>query len=215
MSLVICQWRHIKLLLRGGRAHDPDGIDTTTEGSLAVECAACPHPGRNLPDDWEDAPADRKYVLYIRFSLLCSLNTNRWLYTLYLMMDTNFRLKLKDCGVDDVYFGPGWAYMVEDSKFKEFLDVYAQDKIEVSFLVHDVRVVVHTIIFIPDQPLLCRAQGHLQGQQNPTWILSLRSRCGDVQQTRTRTPQWRRRSSKGREVSAAMYRYIRGSTNNF
>ena len=47
------------------------------------------------------------------------------------MMDANFCLKLKDRGVDDVYLSSGWAYMVEDSKFKQFLDVYAQDKIEV------------------------------------------------------------------------------------
>ena len=60
MLLAVRQWRHIKLFIRGGRAHDPDGIDATKEGSLTIECAACLHPGRNLPDDWKDAPEHRK-----------------------------------------------------------------------------------------------------------------------------------------------------------
>ncbi|KAH9911153.1 uncharacterized protein BXZ73DRAFT_93484 [Epithele typhae] len=29
-------------------------------GELAVECPACPHPGKNLPDDWASAPDDVK-----------------------------------------------------------------------------------------------------------------------------------------------------------
>lgn len=52
----IRQWRNLHLLKRAGRGHDPDGIGATTEGECAVECAACPHPGRNLPANWENAP---------------------------------------------------------------------------------------------------------------------------------------------------------------
>ena len=48
-------WRHIHALKRGGRAHDPAGIAATPPGALAVECPACPHPGKNLPDNWEKA----------------------------------------------------------------------------------------------------------------------------------------------------------------
>lgn len=43
------------VLKRAGRGHDPEGIGATSPGSLTVECPACPHPGRNLPDDWEQA----------------------------------------------------------------------------------------------------------------------------------------------------------------
>jgi hypothetical protein len=42
-------------LKRAGRAHDPAGIEATSNGGLMVECPACPHPGRNLPDGWEKA----------------------------------------------------------------------------------------------------------------------------------------------------------------
>jgi hypothetical protein len=42
-------------LKRAGRGHEPGGIISTSKGDLMVECPACPHPGRNLPDDWENA----------------------------------------------------------------------------------------------------------------------------------------------------------------
>jgi hypothetical protein len=43
------------MLKRAGRGQDPVGVAATTQGGLAVECPACPHPGCNLPDDWEKA----------------------------------------------------------------------------------------------------------------------------------------------------------------
>lgn len=49
------QWRHLKMLKRGGRGHDPSGIAGTQDGELAIACPSCPIPGVNLPSDWEDA----------------------------------------------------------------------------------------------------------------------------------------------------------------
>jgi hypothetical protein len=59
---VIRLWRHLKLLKRSGRGHDPAGAKGTQPGQCAVECPACPHPGRNLPPDWMNAPDSRRYV---------------------------------------------------------------------------------------------------------------------------------------------------------
>jgi hypothetical protein len=42
-------------LKQGGRGHDPGSSNATSNGELMVECLACPHPCRNLPDDWEKA----------------------------------------------------------------------------------------------------------------------------------------------------------------
>ena len=42
-------------LKRAGRRHDLEGIGNTSPGSLTVECPACPHPGRNLPDNRNEA----------------------------------------------------------------------------------------------------------------------------------------------------------------
>ena len=39
-----------------GRGHDNDGILATKNGELAIPCRACPLPGINLPDNWQDAP---------------------------------------------------------------------------------------------------------------------------------------------------------------
>jgi len=56
------QWRHLKLLKWGGRGHDPAGVAATGAGELAVLCPSCPWPGVNLPDNWEQEPAETKYA---------------------------------------------------------------------------------------------------------------------------------------------------------
>ncbi|KAI0686904.1 hypothetical protein C8T65DRAFT_590675 [Cerioporus squamosus] len=105
LSHVVRLWRHLTALKRAGRGHDPTGPAGTQEGELAVECPACPHPGKNLLADWESAPPSIK-----------------WLYTLFLMVDANFRAKLKDRGFVDFELGSGWSYYVEQSKFGTHVD---------------------------------------------------------------------------------------------
>lgn len=46
------------MLRRGGRGHNDAGVAATAPGDLAVECPACPHPGKNLPADWATASVD-------------------------------------------------------------------------------------------------------------------------------------------------------------
>jgi hypothetical protein len=46
---------------------------------------------------------------------------HRWLYTLFLAVDANFRLSLKDKGLKDVELGPGWAYQVEETRFQNHI----------------------------------------------------------------------------------------------
>ncbi|KAG2035436.1 hypothetical protein BDR03DRAFT_934910 [Suillus americanus] len=75
---MVHQWRNLKGLKRAGRGHDPSGVDVTSAGECVVFCLACPHPGKNLPEGWEDAPQD-----------------TRWKYALFLTIDTNFWLKRK------------------------------------------------------------------------------------------------------------------------
>lgn len=53
--LMVCEWRHVTMAKRAGRGHDAAGIAETRQGGLAAECRACPRPGVNLPDGWEDA----------------------------------------------------------------------------------------------------------------------------------------------------------------
>ena len=56
LHLAVRCWRNIKLLKRFGRGHRPNGINLTTGGDLAMDCPACPQPGKNLPRDFKDAP---------------------------------------------------------------------------------------------------------------------------------------------------------------
>ncbi|RDX48568.1 hypothetical protein OH76DRAFT_1456274 [Lentinus brumalis] len=104
---MVRQWRHLKLLKRSGRGHDPDGVAATRPGSCAVECPACPQPEKNLPQGWENAP-----------------KWKRWLYQLYISLDANFRLKRKkvSCEESDPSLNDGIAYMVKEQQYKAFLE---------------------------------------------------------------------------------------------
>ena len=59
---MVMQWRHLRLLKWGGRGHDPAGVTETRPGELAILCPSCPRPGINLPDNWEQAPLEARYV---------------------------------------------------------------------------------------------------------------------------------------------------------
>ncbi|KAG1732569.1 hypothetical protein EDB19DRAFT_2003561 [Suillus lakei] len=52
------EWHHIMQLMHTGRGHDPKGIEAAPDGGCVVPCPACPHPGINIPDGWEDSPPD-------------------------------------------------------------------------------------------------------------------------------------------------------------
>lgn len=54
------EWKHLKMLKRAGRGHDATGVMGTKQGELVVRCPACPWPGINLPDDWAEAPEERR-----------------------------------------------------------------------------------------------------------------------------------------------------------
>ena len=56
------EWRHLRLLKRGGRAHDPTGVEGTAPGELAVLCPACPRPNINLPVDWKSVAKESEFV---------------------------------------------------------------------------------------------------------------------------------------------------------
>lgn len=56
------EWQHLKMLKRAGRGQDPAGVVGTKMGELAIECPACPKPGINLPDSWENTSKDKRYA---------------------------------------------------------------------------------------------------------------------------------------------------------
>jgi hypothetical protein len=62
MSRCVRQWRHLKDIKRGAAGHTTAPVDDLEGGAFAMECPACPHPGRNLPVEWEKESGDKAYV---------------------------------------------------------------------------------------------------------------------------------------------------------
>ena len=59
-TLVSRAWANLRQNRRGGGAHIAGGFSALAPGSLAVECPACPHPGKNLIT----SSADRFVIFY-------------------------------------------------------------------------------------------------------------------------------------------------------
>jgi hypothetical protein len=63
------EWRHLKMLKRAGRGHDPERtVAETLPGECAVLCPACPQIGKNMPDSWENEPPERQLVITLPIS---------------------------------------------------------------------------------------------------------------------------------------------------
>ncbi|KAJ6472931.1 hypothetical protein C8R47DRAFT_987653, partial [Mycena vitilis] len=109
------EYRHLMMLKRGGRlvAYDTSGAAGTKPGELAIECPACPRPGINLPEGWDNAPPEK-----------------RFLYTFFLALDACFRLKrrLVSNELRDPGLGTGWAYMLENEEYRKYLRTVTDQK---------------------------------------------------------------------------------------
>ncbi|KAJ7225376.1 hypothetical protein GGX14DRAFT_386277 [Mycena pura] len=105
------QYNFLKRAKRAGRGHVNNGLQTTGPGELAVACWTCPQDGRNLPHGWRDVK-------------------DRYLYTLLLALDANFRLKnrIRANEHDDPSLGSGQGYFVETAAYKEHLRTYVAEK---------------------------------------------------------------------------------------
>ena len=129
MSRCVRQWRHLKDMKRGGAGHTSTAVDDLGDGALAIECPACPHPGRNLPPEWENESRDKAYALFYILTPQHSMTIqHRWLYSLFIAIDANFRLKLKTRGINDPELGSGLAYFVNAPKFEAHLKSHVEEE---------------------------------------------------------------------------------------
>ncbi|TFK17974.1 hypothetical protein FA15DRAFT_731679 [Coprinopsis marcescibilis] len=105
-------WRHIRLLKRSGVGHLIGGSGNMKSGDCALHCPACPRPGINIPKNWKNR----------------ALST-RFLYRLFMSIDANFRLKRRDVSSDerDPGLNHGIAYVVEEKKFRAFLEEHGNN----------------------------------------------------------------------------------------
>ncbi|KAJ6524642.1 hypothetical protein DFH09DRAFT_1046744 [Mycena vulgaris] len=116
-------WRNLEMLKRAGRGHETDGIANTKPGACAVECPACPHPGKNIPEAWQDVPPEKQF-----------------LYALFLALDANFRMDRKDVSseTEDVDLGNGLAFFGEVVGYMKHLeDHWDQPQPKSTCVAHD------------------------------------------------------------------------------
>ncbi|KAG1728677.1 hypothetical protein EDB19DRAFT_1897378 [Suillus lakei] len=105
---MVQEWRFIKQMKCAGQGHHLDGIGATKPGACTVLCPACPHIGKNLLDGWENAPSE-----------ICP----RFLYALFLAINTNFCLACRNVSSDIINPGLncGYAFFVEEQAYKGFI----------------------------------------------------------------------------------------------
>ncbi|KZV59553.1 hypothetical protein PENSPDRAFT_554740, partial [Peniophora sp. CONT] len=113
VSNCVRQFRHITMFKRAGRGHEEGGIAGTPPGACAVRCPACPNFDTNVPLDW----ASRPFRCATQHSSLAAQRTlmpPRWLYSVILALDANFRLSNKltrSTNKTDPNLTDGKAYM--------------------------------------------------------------------------------------------------------
>ncbi|KAJ7122599.1 hypothetical protein C8R43DRAFT_899793, partial [Mycena crocata] len=92
------EWNNLDMLKKAGCGHDPDGVAGTPPGGCALLCPACPHPGKNIPADFQERAEEKQF-----------------LYVLFLALDANFRLKRKDVSTEekDPGLGDGLSFYGE------------------------------------------------------------------------------------------------------
>ncbi|KAJ7033998.1 hypothetical protein C8F04DRAFT_1210759 [Mycena alexandri] len=113
------QWRHVRMLKRAARGHDPLGIANTKPGECALLCPACPQPGKNMSPGWESAPPEKEF-----------------LHALFLAMDANFRLKRKDVSTEkkDPGLCKGWGFYCDVEAYMTHVKKHWNQKQDVSTL---------------------------------------------------------------------------------
>lgn len=133
---MIREWRHLKMLKRAGRAYHPEGIaagiQATPRDGCALLCPACPQPGKNLPDGWENDPDP--YVS-LPGVLHWTNSCGRSKHALFVGIDANFRLKRRAVSSEekDPSLSPGWSFFVEETEYKAHLTKFWHQPQEVRF----------------------------------------------------------------------------------
>ncbi|KAL0571405.1 hypothetical protein V5O48_010556 [Marasmius crinis-equi] len=112
LQRMLIQWRRLKMLKRGGRAHVEDGVKNTSEGELAILCPSCPRPGINLLKGWKEAPPEQQF-----------------LYTLLITIDFNFHLKnqLVSSWTRNPGLGDGLSYFVLRAPYEAYISEHVDE----------------------------------------------------------------------------------------
>lgn len=95
--------RWMKKLKWAGYGHNKKDPLKPAAGSLAIFCATCPQPGKNLPEDWKHDP-------------------NRWVFRIALVADGNFHADhVRQKKDDDVWLIDGGGMFPKRAEYFSFL----------------------------------------------------------------------------------------------
>lgn len=181
---LVLQWRHLKMLKRGGRGNDPTGVEGTKNGELAVLCPSCPYPDINLPTGWRDAPPEMQF-----------------LYFLIRCIDANFRLmnQLVSSYSADPGLGIGMSYMVPREPYESYLIERINDE-EVRVAISPPVAYAYLRNLTIDQQL--RRLFSASSGKHPVLegFADDRSGCGFLREVRDDSPKRSRQPSEGRAV---------------
>ena len=134
---MVREWRYLKMLKWSGCTRVKDGNIPT---SFAILCPACPQPGINLPEGWENAPDETRLVSFSNYVQLRDWQTltticGSWLYTQILALDANFRMSRKAISSKgkDPSLTNGYGYFVDNAAFEAHLEAHKGERQEVHF----------------------------------------------------------------------------------
>ena len=90
----------------------------------------------------------------------------RFLYTLFIAIDANFKLKNKDWGIKDIELSPGGGCFVETEPYEEHLEVYGVKAPEVCRYVPFFFILTDMMLYpgLPAQHMSFRSRGNLSGK---------------------------------------------------
>ncbi|PBK66191.1 hypothetical protein ARMSODRAFT_989543 [Armillaria solidipes] len=113
LTCMLLQWRHLKMLKRGGRGHIDKDIETMEDHDLVVMCPSCPWPEINLLEGWDQAPHEMQF-----------------LYILLICMDTNFHLKNQMVSLysRDPGLGIGLGYFILRAPYEKYVLNHISDE---------------------------------------------------------------------------------------
>lgn len=115
---VMRQWRNLKLYQEAGFGHR---AEKPGKGDLVLYCAACPQPGINLPDNWQEDP--EWLVIHLRCLGYIQIISNSPVITRVLAVDGNSKadhIKSRS-NAEDVGLTEGQGFMTEQSAYKSFI----------------------------------------------------------------------------------------------
>ena len=112
----------------------------------------------------------------------------RFLYTIFLAIDANFKLKCKERGFEDLELGSGWGVFVNESLYQLHLEGHISEP-EVRWASSVNKPMTMALV---DQHMRFRARRYPSGgNQVYTWLCSHRRRVGDLLSALSHTPERR------------------------